>query len=238
MKSIVAIFMIIAVGLGAMYFMQKFVNPPASFKKNVKMTVTIETPDGDVSGYAVREISNEASQSKIDWPHGGNSASIRGEAVVVDLGKRGKVFGLLGGGEFFTAFPPPNRRPQSNEAMDYYDALPVGTSAPLAQEYWPEFVMFTDINDPKSVILVRGHKFNRETQKYDFVDNFPQFFGEGVGLKGITLEIINEPVTWEIERILPWLPTVKSGYLNGSRIKGSSELSNNLYYGNFKKGAE
>lgn len=205
MKSMVAIFVIIAVGFVAMTFIQKYTNPPASFKKNVKMTVTVETPTGDVSGHAVREISNEASRSKIDWPHGGNPAFERGEAVVVDLGTRGSVLGLVGDEErFYKVFPPPNRRPQSNEAMDYYAALPVGTVASLDPEYWPKFVMFTNIADPKSVTLVRGHKFNPATQKYDLVDNCTEFFGEGIRLKSVTLEIVNEPVTWGVvDKFIP-----------------------------------
>jgi len=183
--------------------------PPASFRKNVKMTVTIETPAGEVSGSAVREIANEGTNNKVDWPHGGNTASVRGEAVVIDLGEKGKVFGLLAEeGRFYRAFPPPNRHPQSNEAMDYYAALPADTVATLDPDYWPKFVTFTDMDDPKSVTLVRGYEFNPATQKQDLVDNFAELFGAGVRVKTVTLEITDEPVTWGMEKYLGKLHAV------------------------------
>lgn len=52
-----------------------------------KMTVTVETPEGIKTGSAVREISNSLQGN--NWPDVGNPAGVRGEAVVVDLSKRG-----------------------------------------------------------------------------------------------------------------------------------------------------
>ncbi|AEP08631.1 hypothetical protein [Micavibrio aeruginosavorus] len=168
---------------------------PPSYKLNVKMTVTIETPEGDVSGSAVREIANKGTNSKLDWL-GGNPASVRGEAVVIDLGARGKVFALINkDGEearFYKAFPPPDGHPQSNATMAYYAQLPVGKSAVLEPDDWPMFVTFADMNDPRSVTLVRGGLFNPQTQKYDPVDDFEKIFGENVQLKSIMLEIATE----------------------------------------------
>ncbi|AEP08629.1 hypothetical protein [Micavibrio aeruginosavorus] len=188
---------------------------PPFYKRNVKMTVTIETPEGDVSGSAVREIANQGTNSKLDWP-GGNPASVRGEAVVIDLGARGKVFALINkDGEearFYKAFPPPDGHPQSNDSMAYYAQLPVGKSAVLEPNDWPMFVTFTDMNDPKAVTLVRGGRFNLQTQKYDLVDDFEKIFGSGVRVKGVTFEITNKHV--EKTGILETVPKFDDEFWN------------------------
>jgi len=193
-----------------------------------------------VIGSSVREISNAAPMVKMNWPHGGNPATVRGEAVVIDLGQRGVIFALINedaeAQRFYKAFPPPDRRPQSDDTFRYYAQLPVGTSATLDQENWPQFVTFTDMNDPKSVTLVRGGKFNSVTQKHDPVDDLEELFGAGVKLKSIELEITDEPVTWKINEILSWLPNVKKGSLDGRMGTFTPNLSSELHYGNFKTG--
>src|SRR5262245_40374358 len=63
-----------------------------------KLTVVVETPEGEKSGYVVREVRNSASRIKfIDLPEATNPASGKGEAVVVDLAGRGKLFALMSG---------------------------------------------------------------------------------------------------------------------------------------------
>ncbi|MEK7802217.1 MAG: hypothetical protein AAB276_07170 [Pseudomonadota bacterium] len=47
-----------------------------------KMTVTVDTPEGEVSGSAVREMCN-GPMSPLS--QNGNPAKVRGEAVVVDM---------------------------------------------------------------------------------------------------------------------------------------------------------
>lgn len=176
------------------------ITTPPSYKQHVKMTVTIATPEGDVTGSAVREISNSAPRIKIKWPHGGNPASVRGEAVVIDLGERGKVFSLINEnaeeGRFYNAFPPPNGAPQSNETLKHYSQLPAGTSAQLGEQYWPGFITFLDMDKPQSVTVVWGSEFDANTQKYYPVNRIEELFGIGVELKNVSLEITDEPITF------------------------------------------
>ncbi len=172
-----------------------------------KMTVTVETPEGEISGSAVREISNSASSIKIiDLPEAGNPAKERGEAVVVDLGHRGILFALISSAsdyELYEAFPYSNGGGGETTVggIKHFNALKLGMKAALKKNI-PKMVTFTDMKDPKSVVLVRGGKFNPETQKSEFVDDFEKFFGAGVRLKSVTVEITDEPVTWGIEKYL------------------------------------
>jgi len=172
-----------------------------------KMTVEIETPEGIKTGSSVREMGNSASSSFI--PEVGNPADVRGEAVVLDLGARGVLFALIShksDHEFYDTFPVPSGKGGATpEGIKYYASLPVGTKGivnPGMPGGYPNLVTFKDVNDPKSVTLVQewertrgqslGHQFKLKN------DRMEEFFGEGVKLKKITIEITDEPVTWGV----------------------------------------
>lgn len=181
-------------------------NEKPSGRWRYKMTVTVETPEGIKTGSAVREMSNAT--PAIDWPDVGNPADVQGEAVVVDLGKRGVLFAQISSDsdlEFYSAFPLPGKKPGNGgstpEGIRYYSNLPVGTKSVLDSHYppgYPRLVTFTDLNDPKSATLVQEWERNKKGY-YDLKeDHFETLFGKGVKLRDITLEITDEPVTWGV----------------------------------------
>ena len=175
-----------------------------------KMTVTVETPEGEVSGSAVREMSN--STPLISLPDVGNPASVRGEAVVVNMGERGVLFALVShesDNRFYRAFRHLwEKGGATPEGIKFYASMPVGTKGELSPYRWPGYpklVTFKDMNDPKSVTLAQewvipGGKKPLELK----ADHMEELFGEGVRLKDIVLEITDEPVTWgEVDQYLP-----------------------------------
>lgn len=177
-----------------------------------KMTVVVETPEGLKSGYAVREMGNDSVGSFI--PEVGNPADVRGEAVVVDLGKRGTLFALISHQsdlEFYNAFPVPgkpfNNGGSTPEGIKYYASLPVGTKGTLNPEYppgYPKLVTFKDMNDPKSITEVQIWERKKDGLFFLKGDRTEDLFGKGVKLKDITLEITDESVTWGIvDKYLP-----------------------------------
>jgi hypothetical protein len=164
-----------------------------SGKWRYRITIAVETTEGVRTGSAVREVS--AVTGLIRWYDGGGGVGVKGEAVVVDLGERGVLFGLIDWNsydEFYDAFPYPKGGGQATaDGIRYYNTLEPGRSAPLTNpKYWPQMVTFGDLHDPKSVKAVDP-------------DDLAAAFGEGVSLKGITVEITDEPVTWEMDRVLP-----------------------------------
>ena len=194
-----------------------------------KMTVVVETPEGTKTGSAVREVSNSASSVKlIDLPQATNPAKVRGEAVVVDLGKRGVLFALISdhqsAGEFYYAFPAPGGRPTTVDGIRYYNSLKEGhaTIEPKKYSEYARLVTFTDLNDPKTVQSVDNQ-------------SLVNFFGDGVKIKEITLDITNESVTWEIEKWLPWLEHLNAN-LDGTSITTGKSFANMLHVGYFKRG--
>lgn len=175
-----------------------------------KMTVSVETPEGIKSGSAVREVSNSASSVKIlDFPQATNPAKVRGEAVVVDLGERGKVFALLNGyklGEghadniLYDVFPLPGKKPgvggTTPKGINFYKNLK-DARATLEPTQYPLLVTFTDINDPKTVkpVLEMELVDNKYPIRYKIKeDHFEDLFGKGVRLKEITIEMTEEPI--------------------------------------------
>ena len=212
-----------------------------------KMTVSVETPEGLKTGSAVREI--YASRDIVTFPEstGGHAKVDAGEAIVIDLGKRGVLFALMAddyGSDYaykivFDSFPFQGGA-LTPEGIRHYRALKAG-KVTLTQEHYPAMVTFSDMRDPKSVEPVWqgehydervGHGARRSFRMK--TDNFEKIFGSGVKLKEVTIEMTDEPVTWGIEKWLPWLGRLKGRYLDGQFAGGGPALSNILYGGEFQ----
>ena len=95
--------------------------------------------------------------------------------------------------------------------------------------------MFKDLNDPKSVTLAKGWRFDPKTQKHLPEDNLEELFGQGVKIKEISIERTSKSVTWGIYNLLSWLKGIKAN-IDGTSVTFSNDLSNSLDRGNFKKG--
>lgn len=156
-----------------------------------KITVNVQTPDGVKSGSAVRVVKDADLKYKIfkGLPESTSPARIHGEAVVIDLGEKGELFGLIDWNtkkELFTAFPISG--PSTLEGIKYYNNLPIGESRELNVKHaWPDFVMFEDLSDPMSVKAV-----NKE--------NISEQLGEGYSIQNIEIEITDEPITWKMHK--------------------------------------
>jgi hypothetical protein len=153
-----------------------------------KITVTVATPAGDVSGSVVRwEKMTE------DPVLSSSHSQERGEAVVVEVAKGRYLFALI-----------EDNKPQ-DELLFFPDEPPLESTGKLSRRkgevievpitHYPMLVTFGDLNDPKSVRQV-------------LPDELAKHFGAGVTLKSITLEITDEPMTeGAVEKVLPWIKT-------------------------------
>lgn len=163
-----------------------------------KMTVEVETPEGVRRGFAVREV---AIRHPLPLPALGESrvsASVRGEAVVIDLPDGRVLFALLSGekGDFDYGawiadwalnqelFPGgANAGYKAGEFAELYPTHPQ-TQSPIVHSALPMLVRFRDIRDPKSVEKVSP---------------------EAAGVKRIWVETTSDAVTTRIEKRLGWL---------------------------------
>lgn len=209
--------LVLVVGIAAWW---QFAFPSATWR--YKMTVTVETPEGIKTGSAVRQI-GQFTDFKIGDVGGGSAGAI-GEAVVVDLGARGKLFALLDGDDayrvVFNAFPFEGAN--TPEGIKYYSHLKNAKASLVEKNNIPTMVTFKDLKDPKTVMAVDRA-------------NLAGVFGTGVKLKDVTIEMTDEPVTWKIDTYLSWLLTLKAN-LDGSDITTGSSYANTLHVGYFKRG--
>lgn len=194
-----------------------------------KMTVSVETPEGVKTGSAVREVTGISGPKLLpEAPSGG--ARVKGEAVVVDLGKRGILFALMRSKLFnvdyaydivFEAFP--FRGALTPAGIRYYHSLKSSEKIVLHPAQYPEFAKL--IVDNGQLTMARVLDFNlcedktddgkclqfasvvnmKESDKEYYVteDRFEELYGKGVKIKEVTIEMTDEPVTHGIRKILP-----------------------------------
>jgi hypothetical protein len=188
---------------------------------NRKLTVTVTTPAGEVSGAAVQ---GETLSSKKGWftppEASGSSYGQSGEAVVVEVAPGRYLFALRGvPPDSFKIFFP-GKAPL--EVREQLKALREAREVPRGE--YPLLVTFTDINDPKTV---------NQVDPADLAASF----GPGFSLKSITLEITDEKVTeGEVEKVLGWISEFYDKQLDGNTIiiiKAPNRLANSLASGNF-----
>lgn len=203
---------------------------------NYKITIEIETPEGIKSGSAVRQVRARRELAGYINPSAGIvTYDVIGEAVVIDLGKWGLLFGLIEDTDYVllrAAFGSGGG--SSGDHRYFFANPPMGTVKPLST-YQPKLVMFEDINDPKSIQLVyiNQEAVVSEQQK----NNFFEIYKEQLGIKSMVVEITNDPVTLGIENWLPWIRNYKwrSGYLGGEQSPPFKDLSKTyVRYSNFK----
>lgn len=196
---------------------------------NQRLTLVIETPDGEVRGSVVQRIDWEGTGALGKEMFGGvdsSSASVRvtGEALAVEVMPGRWLFALLKGGSGWQGEPGLNAGfaiavsrghfAKSAEGVKEVVGFPKDTPVELTPEAWPLLVTFDDITKPETV---------REVDPADLA----AVFGVGVRLKAVTLEITQEAVTeGRVEEILPWLESV--GRERGTLIPDPPLLSTDL----------
>ena len=239
------------IAVGVVVYITQFKDSTKTYSWRYKMTVVVDTPEGEKSGSAVREIVAQVRPYPRDTQRPWRSlVKVKGEAVVVDLGERGVLFALTTPDDdnyAYQAFPYNGGKgggETTPEGIKYYANLDAGLKAPLDPTRYPgypQMVTFTDMNDPMTVKNLIERNWDKSQGQYPIRyeitnSHFEEYFGEGVKLKEITLEITDEPIAWGIEKYLPWVDDVGGGHLNGEFLGGGPELSNILHGGNFKLG--
>jgi hypothetical protein len=197
-----------------------------------KLTLVVETPEGRVVGSAVRKIYVESFNILPLLPEeSGYQLTLKGEAVVIDLGKRGVLFSLLnakGDDDYaenivYQEFPYVGA--VTPEGIKYYSQLKAKKS--LSFDKLPMLVYFRDINDPKTVEEVAPNGLEKT-------------FGKGVRLISATIEMTDDDVTKNgIEKRLPWISEYHDKLFDGNRYKtidATNRLANSIGAGDFSAG--
>lgn len=191
---------------------------------NQKITVTVDTPHGAVSGSAVTSIS--WSENKIFKDGARWQVDYKGEAVVVDLGSSKYLFALL----------ISERGPDGwLDDLGRMGPLSVGLDISQGNEFrrhegpieiersvLPMLVTFGNLSDPASVKQVNP-------------SNLAASFGGGYSLKSVSLEVTDEPVTeGVVEKVLGWLqPYPEPPLCRPSSPNDFSFCASKVHHGDF-----
>ncbi|MBW7910911.1 MAG: hypothetical protein H3C49_06520 [Alphaproteobacteria bacterium] len=195
----------------------------ASGSWRYKLTIAVETPEGLKTGSAVREV--KATYIKSPFPEAKASRSVEGEAVVVDLGQRGVVFGLLTGmrlgvdhastvAGYVFGSGSGWLGPDTIREMSKKKTGPVVIEPKL----YPKLVTFGDPKDFRTVrnLMVlkecpRSPKGGVSLEPCLEKDSFEEVFGAGVRLHSVTIEMTDEPVTKDV--VKNFMPPFGAAYI-------------------------
>ena len=183
-----------------------------------KMTVEVDTPDGVRSGYSVHEVRARYRNHFGLAPRSRTMDTI-GEAVAVDLPDGQTLFVLTPSPDRIQSVLDPawhndwvesaqrittekNLRPVRFSIESKRDRTPDG----LPRQFGGLFVRFRDINRPESIEELDPARLE-------------QGLGAGHALRGITIQLTDDPVTSGIERRLAWLPKYYDLKFSGDRYQ-------------------
>lgn len=215
-----------------------------------RLTVEVETPEGLKTGSSVIEVRTQIAE-RPNLPDA-NALNIRviGEAVSVDLGKRGMLLALLrsedavnwAGGVMELVTPRPPYVAGEDAYVAWHKAMlankglhELPRNASSNQRPWrshepndppkdyPMLVHFTNMADPATVEIVDP-------------DNLAAVYGQGIKLRRMTVELTRSPVTSGIGNKLIWLNTSSDGGLDKTMgVTAKPTLAQRLNFLDFRK---
>jgi hypothetical protein len=218
------------------YFGWGIIYPSGTWR--YKMTVTVETPEGIKTGSAVREV-RAADGIKLT-PESNVMRRVRGEAVVIDLSKRGVLFSLMSGDSgtniFFDAFPAPgcgNGCIDKSTIVYYNSHFKVGQKVTLKANQYPMFVHFKDINDQTTVEQWCETETCALYEKIFVGHKAIDFKLLDLRIKEVTIEMTDEPVTKIIDKMMPPMDMEKFNKWYATGINGNvyQDIPHNLKTG-------
>ena len=210
---------VLAAGAGLLVAGCSLFNGKASYR--FRLTVEIETPQGLKSGSSVYEVWASTNSARLLPEEHARDWGVKGEAVAVVLPTGQTLFALLKTGAIhgdlasmsMAAMDPAFRNDIVESAGRIAGGDGIRSPAEVARADWPMLVQFGDMGDPKSVEQVN-----------------PQ----AAGVKRITVELTEDPVTSVIGKRLVWLPSYYDTLLSGERFeKVSARLADHLGAGDF-----
>lgn len=180
-----------------------------------RLTVEVTTPEGLRSGSSVIEVKTRRYGEEALPDQRGFRSKVEGEAVAVDLGKRGFLFAALRTRDFEgwpqdvlrSVLPPmPNTggdvQRQTFEAMlglKGVHVIPRTTGqGRMRVDNYPLLVRFGDVRQPQTATIVDP-------------DNLSASFGAGVSLRRITVARTDAAVTHSLASRLPFLQAEPTG---------------------------
>ena len=200
-------------------------DPHEDYVWNQKTTVTVETPDGTVSGSSVLQVSATVFEEAELFTGREVRYSYRGEAAAVEVLPGRWLFALIGNPAelIYHASPDALGGIDRGDRGAWLAAIPDHEGAvTLTGRTLPRLVTFADIDDPATVTLVDP-------------ENLAASFGPGVRLASVTLEVTEAPVTeGRAEALLTWLgPYPETTLVRSDDIFNPTHIGSSIRHGGF-----
>lgn len=180
---------------------------PEEYAWNQRLTVTVQTPDGPVTGTSVYRMF-----ATLYGPDGqaitGSTARFgyRGENAVVDLGEGRFIFvDLLISGDTLFSLAPDRYDGLSIQDRDEWLPLALERREPfiLPEDRYPRLITFGDITDPLTANIFE-------------VGEMEAIFGEGYRIASMEWQVVDDaPTSGRVLEVLPWLLDVWPNQLDG-----------------------
>lgn len=191
-----------------------------------RITVEVETPAGLRSGSSVVEVSTVRGSGFPGPEAGGIATRVRGEAVVIDLGKRRTLFALLSypdNAGYADGLAPTVLLPTLVDKKGTAEAWGHNLRAlktvqgrrRVPRNHLPLLVTFRDMNNPATVQQVAPERLDSA-------------FGPDIRLGGVFVEITDADVTEGIAKRLPWWSTYLERHFDGSSSAYEDLTTNEL----------
>ena len=211
-----------------------------------RLTINIETPEGVKSGSAIQEIYYPPADTNNIY-NKSNRGIVSGEAVYIDLGKRGIIFAIMPADrddflrlitDTFPTVPAFSDNSQYPDLLKHYNDLR-NVKADLQPWQYPILIGFKDINAPKTAECVYQIKYldNRFIHKVE-TDRLEEFYGEGVKIKNMTLEMTSDPLEWKLDDKLSWIETMDEKEITSALREAVPRvpITNSVAYYIFRQG--
>lgn len=196
------------VGLAGLLLYIVFTPPHYTWRQ--RLTVSVTTPQGLVEGSAVTQVDvYDLRNFSFGLPEAsGANVSFSGEAVAVEIAPGRILFVLLvdewqnGGPHDWPAYIWYKSRMTLEDYVARIKQQQDKEPEPLPQKHWPLMAAFDDISRPETLHIINDNDLS-------------PWFGPGVQVEGLTLQITSEPMTsGRIDVLLPWL--LPAGFERGA----------------------
>lgn len=216
-----------------------------------RLTINIETPEGIKSGSTIQEIYYPPADSK-NIHNPANQGIARGEAAYIDLGQRGVMVAIMQDPSnarerfkllirnVFPTVPTVYDLSRFQEMLKHYNDIR-NVKDEVQPWLYPTLVGFRDINDPKTIELIyqRKHGSVRDMQEVE-TDRLEEFYGKGVKIQNMTLEMTDDPLEWKLDDKLNWIETMDEKDITHSlhEVVPRIPITNGIAYYIFRQGFE
>ncbi|NVD38915.1 hypothetical protein HT585_08615 [Ensifer sp. HO-A22] len=215
---------VIATAVSMLYITYRHLYP--TFSWNQKLTVQLNTPNGEFTGSSVSHITwRKGFNLSTDWNH-----TFEAEALHIELPDDKHLFALITlplNQEYIGTLLPASLANKEGRVLDdqlfrfVATELAPGKPVRVPSYQWPRLVTFEDLRNKDSVHLIESNDITK-------------VLGKGYSIKSVTIELTgDQPSTNSLRKVLTWLRPEPEPALLSRLAPTDFSAEANLRHGDF-----